>query len=98
MQSIVTLTVNPALDTSTTVDHVIADRKLRSRAPRHDPGGGGVNVSRAIRKLGGDSLAVYLAGGPTGKLLEELLDREGVRQQPIPIAGWTRENLYVLEE
>jgi 6-phosphofructokinase 2 len=97
MQTIVTLTINPAIDTSTAVDHVVTDRKLRCNTPRHDPGGGGINVSRAIRKLGGDSLAVFVAGGPTGQLLQDLLDREGVRQLPVPTEAWTRENLYVLE-
>jgi 6-phosphofructokinase 2 len=90
--------MSPALDTSTSVDHVLADRKLRCEAPRHDPGGGGINVSRAIRKLGGDSLAMFVAGGPTGQLLQDLLGREGVRQLPIPAEAWTRENLYVLEQ
>jgi 6-phosphofructokinase 2 len=98
MQTIVTLTVNPAVDTSSSVSHVTPDHKLRCSAPRHDPGGGGINVSRAIRKLGGDSLAVYTAGGPTGELLKGLLDKEGVRQEPLAVQAWTRENLYVLEE
>lgn len=98
MQTIVTLTVNPAVDTSSSVPHVTPDHKLRCSAPRHDPGGGGINVSRAVRKLGGDSLAVYTAGGPTGELLRDLLDKEGVRQEPLAVKAWTRENLYVLEE
>jgi 6-phosphofructokinase 2 len=98
MQSIVTLTVHPAIDTSTAVGHVVSERKLRCKPPRHDPGGGGINVSRAIRKLGGDSLAVYVAGGPTGQLLQSLLDREAIRQLVVPAEAWTRENLHVLEE
>lgn len=98
MQSIVTLTLNPALDTSTSVPHVVSDHKLRCAAPRHDPGGGGINVSRAIRKLEGDSLAIYVAGGPSGQILTSLLEKEGVRQLALPMEGWTRENLYVMEE
>lgn len=98
MSNIVTLTINPAIDTTTAVDHVVTDRKLRCKPPRHDPGGGGINVARAIRKLDGDSLAVFVAGGPTGQLLQELLRREGVRQLAIPTEAWTRENLYVMEE
>jgi 6-phosphofructokinase 2 len=98
MEPIVTLTINPAVDTSSSVAHVSPDHKLRCAAPRHDPGGGGINVSRAIRKLGGDSLAVYTAGGPTGELLRALLEEEGVRQEPVAVKAWTRENLYVLEE
>jgi 6-phosphofructokinase 2 len=96
--SIVTLTLNPALDASTSVAYVLPDRKLRCETPTYEPGGGGINVARAIRKLGGDALACFPIAGPAGELLRRLLDAEGVRQAPIPVAGWTRENLNVLEE
>lgn len=98
MLSIVTLTMNPALDESTSVDYVLPDRKLRCQAPMYEPGGGGINVARAIRKLGGDALACFPVAGPAGELLQRLLDAEGVRQMPVPVAGWTRENINVLEE
>lgn len=97
MQHIVTLTMNPAIDTSSTVDHVVPEHKLRCQPPRHDPGGGGINVSRAIHKLGGTSLALYPAGGPTGQILHALLEQEGVAHQQIPIADWTRENVTILD-
>jgi len=95
--SVVTLTMNPTIDKSAAIGHVAPDRKLRCEEPRHDPGGGGVNVSRAMRRLGGQSLALYPAGGALGQLLQELLDEEGVRHQAIPINGMTRENLTVAE-
>ncbi len=95
---VVTLTMNPAIDVSTSVAHVVSERKLRCQPPRYEPGGGGINVSRAVKRLGGDSLALYPAGGPAGRLLGELLEREGVTQMPLPIAGWTRENVNVFEE
>lgn len=97
-RSIVTLTFNPCVDESTSVDQVIADRKLRCGPPRYEPGGGGINVARAIRRLGGEALAVYPAGGSAGELLASLLSREGVSHRPLPIEGWTRENLNVFEE
>jgi 6-phosphofructokinase 2 len=97
MTEIVTLTLNPAIDESTSVDHVVSDRKLRCCAPRYEPGGGGINVSRAIRRLGGDSLAIYPAGGPAGTLLYDLLEKEGIDQRPVAIDVWTRENLNVDE-
>jgi 6-phosphofructokinase 2 len=96
--SIATLTMNPALDESTSVPYVLPDRKLRCRAPTYEPGGGGINVARAIRKLGGDALACFPVSGPAGALLESLLEAEGVRHTAIPVAGWTRENVNVLEE
>jgi 6-phosphofructokinase 2 len=98
MISIATLTMNPAIDESTAVPYVLPDQKLRCHPPRYEPGGGGINVARAIRKLGGDALACFPVAGPGGELLKQLLDAEGVRQQPIPVIGWTRENLNVFEE
>lgn len=95
---IVTLTMNPAIDVSVSVDRVIADAKLRCGVPRHEPGGGGVNVSRAIQRLGGKSLAIYPAGGATGEFYEKLLSDEGLSQHRITVSGWTRENLMVTEE
>jgi 6-phosphofructokinase 2 len=92
---IVTITVNPAVDKTTEVDSLIPDKKLRCSEPKVDPGGGGINVSRAIKKLGGDSTAIYMAGGPTGHLLTELLEAEGVRQVIVVTKGNTRENIMV---
>ena len=97
MKSIVTITMNPAVDKSSTVDHVVAERKLYCEAPLFEPGGGGINVSRAVRKLGGESIALYPSGGPTGEMLQMLLEQEGLTHRPVHIAGWLRENLIVLE-
>ncbi len=98
MKSIVTVTLNPTIDKSASVSHVVPERKLRCKSPRYEPGGGGLNVSRAIRKLGGESKAVYLSGGLQGKRLQHLLDKEGLDHRPTEIEEWTRENLIVYEE
>ena len=98
MKRVTTLTVNPAIDKSTRVEQVMPEKKLRCERPRREPGGGGVNVSRAIQRLGGTSMLLYLGGGPTGDILEHLLAGEGVAARKIPIRGWTRENLVVFEE
>lgn len=98
MKDIVTLTVNPAIDISTTVKRVAPNRKLRCGPPRREPGGGGLNVSRALLRLGGDSLAFYTAGGPTGRMLAQLLEEEGISCRPLEREGWTRESLAVREE
>lgn len=97
MASIVTLTVNPCLDVSASVDAVVHERKLRCSSPAHEPGGGGVNVARAIRRLGGEATAVWALGGHTGGLVSELLDREGVTHEPVPVSGITRESVTILE-
>jgi 6-phosphofructokinase 2 len=98
MKRIVTLTVNPTIDINSRVEQVIAGRKLRCDQPRREPGGGGVNVSRAIRRLGGESMLLYLGGGPTGAMLQGLLEAEGLEPRQIPIEDWTRENLHIVEE
>jgi 6-phosphofructokinase 2 len=94
---IATLTLNPAVDKSTTVDRVVAEWKLRCEPPSFEAGGGGINVSRAIRKLGGHSLALYAAGGSSGQVLHNMLDEEDLEHSVIPIAVSTRENLCVFE-
>lgn len=95
MTPIVTFTSNPAIDKSTTVGHVVPDEKLRCAPPRYDPGGGGINVSRALHTLGAETLALFPVGGPTGALLERLVGAEGVPVRSLEIEGWTRENLMV---
>lgn len=98
MERILTLTMNPTIDQNTRLHQVVPERKLRCAAPIREPGGGGINVSRAIRRLGGTSKTLYLAGGLTGDILEQLLDEEDLDLKRLPIEGWTRENLIIYEE
>ena len=95
---IATLTMNPAVDKSSAVNQVVAEWKLRCDSPVYEPGGGGINVSRAMGKLGGDSVAFYPAGGLAGRMLIDLLDGEGLQHRAMSIAGVTRENFTVLEK
>jgi 6-phosphofructokinase 2 len=97
MKRIVTLTLNPTVDKSTTVDKIVPDQKLRCEMPKFEPGGGGINVSRALKRLGSESVAVFPAGGATGVRLQELLTAEQVEQHAVPAAGWTRENFIVVD-
>jgi 6-phosphofructokinase 2 len=95
---IATLTLNPALDKNTWIDKLQPEKKLRCEKPQYEPGGGGLNVSRAISVMGGESLAIYAAGGSTGDKIRELLSSEGVRHQNrITIRRSTRVNLLVTE-
>ncbi|WAB82486.1 1-phosphofructokinase family hexose kinase [Microcella daejeonensis] len=94
---IVTLTLNPALDLSTATERVVPEHKLRCSAGRTDAGGGGINVSRVIGRLGGRTLAVYAVGGPTGEALRRLVDAERMPGLAIPIEGPTRQNVTVDE-
>lgn len=98
MREVLTLTVNPALDMSTHAERLIHDEKLRCAPARYDPGGGGVNVARAIHGLGGAARALYLSGGPTGAMLSSRLAEEGLSHRAIRIEGNTRENVMVHED
>lgn len=95
---VVTLTLNPALDKSTSTQYVTPEDKLRCQALRLDPGGGGLNVSRAMYQLGGTSLPLYAAGGMNGQVLQRLLQEQGMKEHRIPIVGETRESFTVFEE
>lgn len=98
MPDILSITLNPALDVATSVPEVIPDRKLYTATPRVDPGGGGVNVARTIRKLGGAATALVAVGGVTGARLVDLLKAEGVPILPVPVAGETRQSLAVTSD
>jgi 6-phosphofructokinase 2 len=98
MERILTLTLNPAIDVSTSVARLAPVHKLRCGPAQRDPGGGGINVARVVHRLGGDVVAVYPAGGLIGALLRRLTDEEGVESRTVPIAGETREDFTVFEE
>jgi 6-phosphofructokinase 2 len=97
MADVVTLTMNPAIDLSVSVERVTPFHKLRSSESRRDPGGGGINVARVLKRLGTDVTAIYPAGGTLGLLLSQLVDQEGISQITIPIATETREDFTVNE-
>lgn len=94
---IVTLTMNPSIDMSASIDRVVPNQKLRCSAPEYEPGGGGVNVSRAIRHLEQESLAVFPHNGDACGRLSQMLEREDVKYETIPIRNPTRRNLTVVE-
>jgi 6-phosphofructokinase 2 len=96
--TIVTLTMNPVLDITTSVDRVRPTDKLRCQGARHDPGGGGINVARIAHVLGASAAAVFPAGGPTGDVVADLLVAERVPFHRVRIGGRTRESFTVNEE
>ena len=95
---IVTLTLNPSLDKNTRVDLLRPEKKMRCEYPRFEAGGGGINVSRALKKLGKDSIAYYLAGGGEGHMIYELLDEEGIEQYMLESSLRTRQNFMVTDD
>ncbi|MEF8848065.1 MAG: 1-phosphofructokinase family hexose kinase [Candidatus Thermoplasmatota archaeon] len=97
MKRIVTITMSPTVDLNTSTDTVTAEDKLRCKNTMYSPGGGGINVSRAIKILDGESIAFYPYGGYIGNLLKELLKEEKIDQSPIKTSGSTRLNFSVIE-
>ncbi len=94
---IVTITINPAVDKSTSTEKLVPEKKLRCTEMIVEAGGGGINVSKAIKELGGYSLAVFPSGGMNGKLIEKYFDQKGIEYKTIPLATETRENIMVCE-
>lgn len=97
MASIVTVTINPCIDKSSSIDRLLPEKKLRCATPKFEPGGGGINISRAIKKLGGESIPVYMGGGPACAMLHSLLQAEKIEPLIVPIKDNTRENFIVYE-
>lgn len=97
-KNIVTITINPALDKFTNINHVVPNDKLRCNSPKYQAGGGGINVSRAIQQLGGSSLAIFPAGGYHGEILKSKLDEINLEYQTIQLQGEIRENMTVFED
>ncbi|MDC5697105.1 1-phosphofructokinase [Intrasporangium calvum] len=94
---IVTLTPNPSIDRAVFVDTLDRGEVHRATGSRVDPGGKGVNVSRALSAQQAETTAVLPIGGPEGHLLEELLDAAGVTRCSVPVSGSVRMNISVLE-
>ncbi|ELY7489488.1 6-phosphofructokinase II [Cronobacter turicensis] len=95
MVRIYTLTLAPSLDSATMTPQIYPEGKLRCSSPVFEPGGGGINVARAIVHLGGTATALFPAGGATGEHLVSLLNDEHVAVETVSAHDWTRQNLHV---
>jgi len=94
---IITITLNPAIDKSASVESMVPEKKLRCSDLRIEPGGGGINVSKALAKLGTRSVAIFLSGGLNGELLENFMTDLDIEFKSVRIAGETRESFTVDE-
>ena len=94
---IVTLTFNPALDKSSSVERLTPEIKMRCSELRVEAGGGGINVSKGIQKLGGQSTAIFPVAGLNGQRMQSILTTAGIELLPLDVAGETRENFSILE-
>jgi 1-phosphofructokinase len=95
---IITVTLNAAVDRAVILERMIVGETNRTKSSRTDPGGKGINVSRVIRELGYDSLAMGFIAGPTGRFIEAALNEEGIFDDFIHVAGRTRTNMHILDE
>lgn len=98
MSTIITITFSPSIDKSTSVTSLISDKKMRCTSPKLEPGGGGINVARVIKRLGGEVTAVFPSGGYTGMFFNHLLENEKVPFVSIQTKNETRENFVILDE
>jgi 6-phosphofructokinase 2 len=94
---IATVTLNPSLDKTVTVEELVVDEANRWTSLRRDPGGKGINVSRVIHELGGETIAYGFIGGFDGEALKHLLRQQGVPFDLTPIKGEIRSNFIITD-
>ncbi|MDR2175028.1 MAG: 1-phosphofructokinase family hexose kinase [Synergistaceae bacterium] len=94
---IVTVTMNPALDKTAEIARLEPRRLNRLSGVRVDAGGKGVNVSKMIKVLGGESVCTGFVGGGAGQELCERIERMGIRHRFLTVAGVTRTNLKIMD-
>ena len=94
---IYTVTLNPALDKTVQIPNFALGSVNRITALRTDPGGKGINVSKVIRALGGESIALGILGGSTGRTIADALEEMGLRCDFLFAPGQTRTNLKVVD-
>jgi len=92
---IATLSLNPAVDMAYLVRQLVAEDKTQSTSTRFDPGGNGINVARALIRLGHEASACCILAGESGVLLQRLLAREQVYPVAIQVPGETRVNCTI---
>ncbi len=94
---IITVTLNPALDKTLEVPNFTPGRRHRTVDQVTMPGGKGVNVARAIKRLGQPVIATGLAGGATGTRIVEALNGEAILNSFVRIREESRTNTAVLD-
>lgn len=95
---IVTVTMNPAIDKTIEIDKFIHGGLNRIRKTEYDAGGKGINVSKTIRELGGESVATGFLGGNNGKLINNVLKENDITSDFVWVSGETRTNTKVVED
>lgn len=94
---IITLTLNPAVDLTVTLDEFLPEDTNRITSSRTDPGGKGINVSRVLWELGCESLAMGFVSGTRGRLIEQTLREQGIYTDFLHTPGQTRTNVTIFD-
>jgi len=94
---ILTVTLNPSIDKSSSTEKLKPESKLRCKEVVREPGGGGINVSKALKELDAETAALFPSGGYNGKMLCSLLDKAGIRYYAIDSSVETREAWIIHE-
>jgi 1-phosphofructokinase/tagatose 6-phosphate kinase len=94
---IITVTLNPALDKTLEVPTFTPGRRHRTVDQTTMPGGKGVNVARAIKRLGQPVIATGLAGGATGNRIIETLNDEAILNSFVRIREESRTNTALID-
>ncbi|MFN3219087.1 MAG: 1-phosphofructokinase family hexose kinase [Acidimicrobiales bacterium] len=97
VRPILTVTVNPTVDLAFEVDRLDPTGKTRAHTVGVGGGGGGINVARVVRELGGDALSIHTAGQDVGRRLCRLLDGEGMPHSAVDVESETREAIVLFE-
>lgn len=94
---IITVTMNPAIDKTVEIDTLLPGGLNRIKKVEYDAGGKGINVSKTICELGGESIATGFLGGNAGKTIEQVLNDKNIKNDFIWVEGETRTNTKVFE-
>lgn len=95
---IVTVTMNPAIDKTADLIKLETGSLNRLKNVLMDAGGKGINVSKTIKALGGETIACGFIGGSGGVVIENVLREQNIKSDFIRIENETRTNLKIVEE
>ena len=94
---ITTLTLNPAIDKTLILEDFVVNGINRVKSINIEPGGKGINASKIIKSLGGETIALGILGGVTGDVILSMLKEKGIPQDFIRIRGETRTNTKIVD-
>ncbi|MBK5240816.1 1-phosphofructokinase [Clostridium sp.] len=95
---IITVTLNPAVDKTVEVDNCTINSVNRVSSIKLDAGGKGINVSKVVKSLNGESIALGVLAGKTGEFIKDYLDTEKIKNDFVFVTGETRTNIKIVDK